>query len=209
MDVTSTGTSTALNNETLELTPTGRNGLVSLLAQAPGVRTRVDVGGSSVSEPPTFRAFGQSGESFQLLDGLLTTSSKNTQSGNFYDYSSFEETRVQAIGNDVEVPVRGISVTSVLKSGSNQFHGGAFWSQTSDRFQNSNLDDELRAQGVTAPGELVTRWDGSAEMGGKVVESKLWIYGSTRFRENSLTVLTPSSRMGRPPSIRRRKRLRP
>ena len=58
VDVTSAA-STQFTCETLELTPTARNGLISLGAQAPGVRGRVDVGGGNVGDPPEFKTFWQ------------------------------------------------------------------------------------------------------------------------------------------------------
>ena len=62
VDVTSTGTSSRLTTEMLETTPTGRVGFFALLAQAPGVRNSIDIGGSSANANSiTFRAFGQSG----------------------------------------------------------------------------------------------------------------------------------------------------
>jgi len=189
VDVTSTGTRTELTRETLELTPTGRNGLQALLTQAPGVRTNLDIGGSTINDPVVFRAYGQSNESWSTMDGILTTSSKDTQSGNFFDYTSYEEARVQAIGNDAEVPVRGVSVTTVVKSGSNQYHGTAFLGQTNHNFQSNNIDARLRSQGIATGDQLVTRWDRSIELGGKIIENKLWFFGSTRWRKNDNTVL--------------------
>ena len=59
VDTTSTTATTQFTRETIELIPTSRNGIVSLLAQAPGVRTLRDVGGSSLNQVPTYRVFGQ------------------------------------------------------------------------------------------------------------------------------------------------------
>ena len=123
------------------------------------------------------------------MDGILTTSSKDTQSGNFFDYSAYEEARVQAIANDAEVPTRGISITTVVKSGSNQYRGGAFIGQTSHKLQSSNISDALKARGITRGDELLTRWDRSADLGGKIIANTLWFYGSTRWRKNDNTVL--------------------
>jgi len=121
---------------------------------------------------------------------VFTTSSKDAQSGNFYDYSVLEEARVQAVGNEVEIPVRGVSVATVLKSGSNQYHGGVFLAQTNDHLQSNNFDEKLQAQGAQKPGgELVTRWDRNVELGGKIVQDRLWFYGSARYRGNTNTVL--------------------
>src|SRR5206468_7162384 len=87
------------------------------------------------------------------------------------------------------VPVRGVSVTTVIKSGSNQYHGTAFLGQTNHNFQSNNIDDKLRSQGITAGDQLLTRWDRSIELGGKIIENKLWFFGSTRWRKNDNTVL--------------------
>src|SRR5258708_506726 len=61
VDVTSTTNQTLLTREQLELTPTSRNSLMSILALAPGVRTRIDVGGDQMLEDPDARVFGQAG----------------------------------------------------------------------------------------------------------------------------------------------------
>ena len=62
VDVASTSGTTMLTQEVLEITPTARNGVASILTLTPGVRTFIDVGGSEIAENPTATAFGQSGE---------------------------------------------------------------------------------------------------------------------------------------------------
>ncbi|MFN7914974.1 MAG: carboxypeptidase-like regulatory domain-containing protein [Vicinamibacterales bacterium] len=184
VDVTSTSTSSRLTTEMLESTPTGRVGFFALLAQAPGVRNSLDIGGSSQNANSiTFRAFGQSGESWQTLEGILTTSAKTGQSGNYFDYASVEEARVQSIGADAEMPLRGIMMAAIVKSGSNAFHSSTWFSDTSSKFQSSNLDDGLRAQGLSSPAELEARHTLSSDLGGRIVRDRLWFYtGVSRSR---------------------------
>lgn len=184
VDVTSTSTSSRLTTEMLESTPTGRVGFFALLAQAPGVRNSLDIGGSSQNANSiTFRAFGQSGESWQTLEGILTTSAKTGQSGNYFDYASVEEARVQSIGADAEMPLRGVMMAAIIKSGSNNFHSSTWFSDTSSRFQSSNIDDALKAQGLTSPPDLEARHTLSSDLGGRLVRDKLWFYvGGTRSR---------------------------
>src|SRR3984893_17791285 len=86
VDVKSTTSSTQLTRETIELLPSSRNGVVSLLAQAPGVRTLRDVGGSSLNSVPTYRAFGQAGEAFATLEGVWTSSlQQSSGQANYWD----------------------------------------------------------------------------------------------------------------------------
>src|SRR2546430_11617577 len=160
-------TSSRLTTEMLETTPTGRVGFFALLAQAPGVRNSLDIGGSSANANSiTFRAFGQSGESWQTLEGILTSSAKTSMSGNYFDYASVEEVRVQSIGSDASMPLRGIMMETIIKSGSNAFHGNTWFSNTSNAYQSNNIDDALKAQGISAPANLDSRWTLSSDLGG-------------------------------------------
>jgi Carboxypeptidase regulatory-like domain len=185
VDVSSSASTTKLNRETLEILPTGRSGINDLLAQAPGTRGEYGTGGSNMNSNPSFRAFGQSNEYWSTLEGVVTTPPLTGGPGNFYDYSSMDESVVQTIGNDAEMPRRGVYLASIVKSGGNQLHGQMFWSQTNDRLQSSNIDDALRAKGLTTVNKLITRWDRSAQIGGKIVENKLWYFGSWRRRKEA------------------------
>lgn len=190
VDVASTATSTRLTQEVLETTPTGRVGFFALLQQAPGVRNAIDIGGSSATANSiTFRSFGQSGEAWQSLEGIVTSSAKTGQSGNYFDYASVEEARVQTVGADASMALRGVMMDVIVKSGSNQLHSTTWWSQTNSGFQSSNLDDGLKAQGISEPPELQARWTVSSDLGGRVVRDKVWFYGGFTRNVNTETVL--------------------
>ena len=125
VDVASSTPTTALTRETLELIPTSRNGVQALLAQAPGTRTNVDVGGNTAGAIPIFRAFGNSAGLWPVVEGVAVSSpaANNSAAGVYNDYSSFEEAQVSSIGNDAEVPTRGISLNAIVRSGGNTYHG--------------------------------------------------------------------------------------
>jgi len=188
VDVQSTGSVTVLTRETLEVVPSSRAGIISLMNQSPSVRSQMDVGGSQSNILPAMRVYGIStnATSWLVLDGVVTTDAGQTGGGgSYFDYASFEEARMQTIANDVEVPNRGINLNLIVKSGGNDFHGTASWEQTSDRFQASNLDAALAAQGITAPNILRRRFYGGADIGGRIVRNKLWFYTGIRGRQNS------------------------
>lgn len=183
VDITSGTTATTFTRETLEIAPTSRNGLVGLMAQAPGVRTNVDVGGSSITEVPASRLFGQSGEPWATLEGVPTTAIVDGGgNGNYWDYVTVEEASVKTIGNDAEHPNRGVSITAVVRSGGNQFHGGGFYGRMLPGLQSNNITPALAAQGITQPPSLVRRYDTNADLGGRIVRDKLWFYAATRRR---------------------------
>jgi len=189
VDVASSTSTTKLNRETLEILPTGRSGINDILSQAPGTRQEYGTDGSNMSANPNFRAFGQSNEYWSTLEGVVTTPPLGGQ-GNFYDYSSQDESIVQTIGNDAEMPRRGVYLASVVKSGGNEFHGELFAGQTNDNFQWNNLDDYLRSKGFTS-NKLDTRWDREAQAGGKIIENRLWYFGG--WRRRSQTIEAPNS----------------
>ncbi len=160
VDTTSTVTGTVLTKETLELLPTSRSGVTSLMAQAPGVRPLLDVAGDTMNSVPEFRAFGISGQSWQTVEGVPTANGRtNNASGTFWDYTSFEQAKVESLAHNADTPLVGVYLNGVVKSGGNDFHGTAYASGTSDRFQSSNIDANLEAQGITEGGALRYRRD--------------------------------------------------
>jgi carboxypeptidase family protein/TonB-dependent receptor-like protein len=177
VDTTSTTATTQFTRETLEALPTSRNGIVSLLSQAPGVRTLRDVGGSSLNQVPTYRVFGQAGEPYSTLEGVQTSSLQASGGqANYWDYTTIEEASVRTIGNGAEVPNRGINLNAVVKSGSNQFHSATSYNVTSADLQSDNIDNALRGQGVESGDRLHARYSVSSDLGGRIVRDKLWFY---------------------------------
>jgi carboxypeptidase family protein/TonB-dependent receptor-like protein len=189
VDTTSSGSRTELTKETLELIPTSRNNYGGLMAQAPGTRTNVDVGGEAFNTSPSFHAFGQDNEPWQTLEGIVTVSPKASQTGNYVDYASFEEAKIQTLANDAEVPSRGIAINAVVKSGGNDFHGSGFYAGTSHKLQSSNIDATLEAQGIKDSSSINLRDDISGDIGGRIKMNKLWFYGTARQRRDRETII--------------------
>jgi len=182
VDVTQASTATTLQAETLQLIPSGTNGIVGFLAQVPGARTNVDVGGSSITDTNIFTANGQTGESWQMLEGVFAATAMNSASGTHYDFNAVEEGRFQTSGNQVETPKRGMAVNLVMKSGGNAYHGGVDFNATNFHFQSNNISDELKRQGVVRIPKLFTRKDLGWQFGGKIIENKLWFFADWRYR---------------------------
>jgi hypothetical protein len=181
VDTRSTTATTQFTRESIELLPTSRNGIVSLLSQAPGVRTLRDVGGSSLNQVPTYRVFGQSGEPYSTLEGVQTSSLQASGGqANYWDYTTIEEASIRTIGNSAEVPNRGINLNAIVKSGSNSFHSITSYNVSGDALQSNNLDDKLKAQGVTTGDRLHSRYSFSSDLGGRIVRDKLWFYVAGR-----------------------------
>jgi hypothetical protein len=188
VDPTATGSITQLTREALELIPTNRNGFQALMNQAPGTRTQIDTGAGFNSQP-AFSAFGQAAQPWQAVEGILELNGKESPTGSYVDYTSFEEAKIQTLGNDAEVGNRGIYINAIVKSGGNDFHGGGFYAYTNHRFQGDNIDDALRAQGISAPAKIHLLDDLSGELGGRLVRDKVWFYASGRNRRSTETII--------------------
>ena len=182
VDVQSTTGRTVMTRETLEVIPTGRNSIVALMIQAPGARPQLDWGFTTGN--PFFKVFGELGEQWVALEGVVTSGPKTgTQGGNHYDYSAIEESSVTTLGNTAEAPTKGLQINVIVKSGGDAFHGIGSFGGTGHRFESDNVNDALRARGVTGGNHVNSTWDLSGDLGGRIVRNKLWFYYSTRRRE--------------------------
>jgi hypothetical protein len=188
VDVTSAATRTQLTHESLQLVPTTRSGLISLMALAPGVRPNLDVGGDQFNATIQFRSFGQTGESWQAVEGVVTTSpNSGNQGGNYWDSNAFEEAKIQTVGSGANVPVRGVNINAVIRSGGNDFHGSASLAATSQTFENNNVSpaQAALAPSLTQGNPINSRSDWDGDLGGRLIRDKLWFYTSERYRQET------------------------
>lgn len=181
IDTTVAATATEVTREALETIPTGRNGYIGLMQHTPGTRPPLDVGGSSNNQNPSFRAFGQSDQAWQTIDGVMTSNPRIGDSGNYFDFTAFEEATVVTVGHDASIGARGVAVKTVIKTGGNDFHGGLFLGGTNSTF-------ETAPEGG-AGGNLNHRVDVNGEIGGRLIRDKLWFWFGSRYQNNQVTVL--------------------
>jgi Carboxypeptidase regulatory-like domain len=176
VDVTSTGASVAFTRETLEAVPRGRD-LQNVFAMAPGVtQPTPDVGGSNMANRQNISSYGVAAQPKLQVEGMNVTMGSDQSAGVYFMDNTLDEVQIKTSGADAEVSVPGISMVGVLKSGGNEFHGiyaGGFETPT---LQATNLDDALRAQGLSATTPLKSFYDVSADLGGRIVRDKLWFY---------------------------------
>ena len=185
VDVTQASTATTLETEALELIPSGTNGIVGFLAFVPGAQANIEVGGSAITDTNIFVSNGQGGELWSLLEGVFAAASQTSASGTHYNFNAIEEARVQTSANGADTPKRGMSVNLITKSGGNAFHGAAEYNFTNHSFESDNITDELRRQGVVSAPKLITRKDGGGQLGGKIIQDKLWFFADLRYRQVS------------------------
>lgn len=156
------------------------NTVYNAIAFAPGVQTNRATSGS-----PTLSIGG--GMPFQATASVDGVSSINVRSNGintemFPSTDAVAEMKVSAISNNAEYAQAGdITVTS--KSGTNQFHGGAYWYH-----QNGAFDArDFFANRIGAPFKISN--DYGASLGGPIVKNKTFFFGdfeSLKYRVQSV-----------------------
>jgi len=182
----------------LENIPTARDPWV-VARSVPGVLVdRVNVGGSEGGQvssyvgkgsPPSQNAWNLDGIVFQQMAGasLIGTSTLH------YDFDSLEEIQVATGGTDPSLQTPGVQINLITKRGTNDLHGSARFFITDERWQATNipqeLADQLAAGGANATGNSVSGiQDYGVEAGGPLIPDRLWLWGS--YGRNEVGLLT-------------------
>jgi hypothetical protein len=186
VDLAKTTTASNLTRDQLEELPVGR-GLQQLFAMTPGVSTTgaPDVGDSQINLRQSITSFGVQSPVKIEVEGINIATDDGGSTGVYFSNFSVEEVQIRTSGNTAEVSVPGISMTTVLKSGSNTFHGAYTASGQRPKLQSSNLDDRLRAQGLSDTTPLRYYWEAAGDLGGRIIRDKLWFYVATSRQERS------------------------
>src|SRR5918993_4070292 len=180
IDTRETGTKTAFDLETLQNLPSARDPWV-MLERTPGITMdRVNVGGSQSGQQSGYISRGaSSGNNKWSIDGVdITDMSATGSSPSYYDFDMLEEMQVTTGGADVTQQTGGVGINLVTKSGTDRFKGNARALVTDEKFQGDNITDELRTQGAGAGAPIQNIRDYGFDVGGPIVKSKLWYWGS-------------------------------
>jgi hypothetical protein len=180
VDTRETGTSTAFNLETLQNIPSARDPWV-MLERTPGIfMDRANVGGNQSGQQSGYISRGAStGNNKWSIDGVdITDMSATGSSPLYYDFDMLEEMQVTTGGADVSQQTGGVGINLVTKSGTDSFKGNARFLVTDNALQDDNITDELRAQGAGAGAPIQNIRDYGFDVGGPIVKSRLWYWGS-------------------------------
>lgn len=116
------------------------------------------------------------------IDGVDTREDAGG-AGFYFDYGAFQEVQIKAMGSDAEMAVPGTQFIGILKSGTDQFRGSAFFGWETPRLQADNITDDLRTRGVRDGNPLKSYHDANADIGGPIFRGRAWFYGSYRNQE--------------------------
>ena len=181
VDVQSERRETVLSSDTIAAIPATRT-VGSLLNATPGLT----VDGNVVNPTPTMTFFsargGQVNEGRMAVNGMTVAATFNGGGVSSYilDTANVDEVSVVVSGGLGESDTGGPMMNLVPRGGGNSFSGQAFINNAGDWSRSSNIDDDLRAVGLTDPPGIIKSYDASVSYGGPIKRDKLWFFGSYR-----------------------------
>jgi hypothetical protein len=203
VDTRETGTKATFDLETMQNIPSARDPWV-MLERTPGIiMDRANVGGNQSGQQSGYISRGSStGNNKWSIDGVdITDMAATGASPIYYDFDMLEEMQVTTGGADVTQQTGGVGINLVTKSGTDRFKGNARALLTDDKFEDDNITPELKAQGAGSGAPIQNIKDYGFDVGGPIVKSKLWYWGSYGAQDIKVGVVgfyaqTPECRPG-------------
>ncbi len=100
--------------------------------------------------------------------------------GQMPQVASAQEVVMTISGGLGEAETSGLIFNAIPREGANKFSGQFNYSGSGDSLQGSNYTQELQQAGLRAPFTLLSVYDVSGMYGGRIVQDKLWFYGTYR-----------------------------
>jgi hypothetical protein len=180
VDVQSARTQTTIGRDIMSAIPSSRN-VNGVQALIPGMQTNTDSGGITGTLQGGASAIhgGRGADSRILADGNnMGWAGGSGGGGNMPQVASSQEVVMTVSGGLGEAETSGVVVNVIPREGSNTFSGGFSYSGSNDSLQGSNYTDDLKAQGLRAPSELISVYNFSPVGGGRIIRDKLWFYAT-------------------------------
>ncbi len=191
IDTTTTRVETTYTQEVLQALPNARDQW-SLISTAPSMSARADVGGNTIGQQISYRAYGFSAQNRPMIEGM---NASDVTAGNifmFQDYGSLEQASVTAVGNTAEQAMGGVVMQFIAKSGGNKFAGNYVFDYSPEKAQWHNIDQKQLHPTPTGPtaipsvefNRLTNYKNVNVDLGGPIVRDRLWFYVSGVYQQN-------------------------
>lgn len=183
VDLQNNQTSTTFDQNLLQDIPSGRDPW-STVAQMPGTTVGTfDVAGDNSYQQSTMQVHGSTpAEQIYSFNGLdLNWPGSNGGYTQFYtNHDSFDEFQVVADNAPASVPIGGVYMNMVTKSGSNELHGQAGIYYLTSKLQAGVTAPAYHATPVVSGSPFDMTRDTTASLGGPLVRDRWWLFGSYR-----------------------------
>ena len=199
IDLQNVQASTTFDQTLLQDIPSGRDPW-STVAQMPGATVGTfDVAGNNSYQQSAMQVHGSTqAEQIYSFNGMdLNWPGANGGYTQFYtNHDSFDEFQVVADNAPASVPIGGVYMNMVTKSGSNQLHGQAAAYYLTAAFQAGVKQPKNAVVNTGSPFDMTM--DASASLGGPVIRDKWWLFGSYRRYDLRQRILAVTDQAGVP-----------
>ena len=181
-----------MTREILNAIPAGMRSTGQIGVLIPGVTsTSQDVGGTAFSAVGLAIHGSRLNEQAALYDGMNFNNGQG-RGGQFIaivtNDATVQEMAIETAGLSAESEASGVRVNLVPRDGGNQFAGLVIGAFSNNDLQSDNLNDGLRARGLTSSTTVKRSYDVDPALGGPIVGDKLWFWGSVRKQSAELTL---------------------
>jgi hypothetical protein len=181
-----------MTREVLNAIPAGMKSTGQVGVLIPGVTsTSQDVGGTAFSAVGLAIHGSRLNEQAALYDGMNFNNGQG-RGGQFIaivtNDATVQEMAIETAGLSAESEASGVRINLVPRDGGNRFSGLFIGSFSNHNLQSNNLDDSLRARGLTSSTRVKRTYDVDPAIGGPIVRDKLWFWGSVRAQSSELTL---------------------
>ena len=178
-----------VSSELLDALPTSQKAVGALIALTPGLTGVADVGGTlgayrAQGTPQSVEFHGKVGMklSYDGMGVLNLAGDGNT--GYIINALLVEEMALETGGISAESASSGFATNAIPREGSNRFSVAFSGLYSNDKMQSSNLNDELRARGLTSLDSVAYIYDAGGTLGGPIKKDRLWFYSAVRYQGN-------------------------
>lgn len=182
VDVQSSQTTINLKRDVLDSLPTART-YAAEGSLAIGVKVNSqNVGGARIAAQQRLLVHGANAADNTIsVDGMpMMSFYSNGETQPNHNDAMTQEVTVQTVSPGAEVSGGGLFINLVPKEGGNSVSGSGFFGYTGSGFQASNVDDNLRKQGLRSGDGVDLIYDANVSIGGPIRKDKLWFFGSYR-----------------------------
>ncbi len=201
LDLQSNQTATTFDQNLLQDIPSGRDPW-STVAQMPGATLGTfDVAGNNSYQQSAMQVHGSTpAEQIYSFNGLdLNWPGANGGYTQFYtNHDSFDEFQVVADNAPASVPIGGVYMNMVTKSGSNQLHGQAGFYYLTAGLQAGVKFPVYNGKPVTSGSPFDMTRDATASLGGPLIKDRWWLFGSYRSYDLRQRILSITNQAGTP-----------
>ncbi|HTT33188.1 MAG TPA: TonB-dependent receptor, partial [Methylomirabilota bacterium] len=201
IDLQNNQTATTFDQSLLQEIPSGRDPW-STVAQMPGVTSSTfDVAGNNSYQQSAMQVHGSTqAEQIYSYNGLdLNWPGANGGYTQFYtNHDSFDEFQVVSDNAPASVPIGGIYMNQVTKSGSNELHGQAAAYYLTAATQAGVYFPTYGGSPATSGSPFDMTRDTSVSLGGPILRDKWWLYGDYRRYDLRQRILSVTDQAGNP-----------